>query len=136
MKKQKAINVVLMNDDSMLVKKYTRYQLREMYVTLTGDKEEKTTEEMVCLLREFVNTTYTHNNIEHNLYAIHTGATDSFRAVFRLNELYGNCLIYPDGVIEKAYKELFPNGKCEDEEDMVLTMAEWLRYHDASAIYD
>ncbi len=136
MKKQKVVNTVLMSTDAELLNNYTRDQLQEMYTTITEDDAEMTDCQLVNMLRFTVNSTCLHNGISHNLYAIHTCYTDTFRAVYTLNTIYGEMLKYPAGYVEKAYEELCPKGKATCEDDMILEMVDYLREHDATAIYD
>lgn len=135
MTKQFIVNEILMNSDNKLVLKYSDSELRDMYVKMIGDTEERDIQQYIYRLRLFVNKTYTHNGITHNLYAVHTIETDTFRAVNTINRLYGpNTLLY-NGVINVAYKQLIISGSAESKNDKIKEMEKFLREHDAPAIY-
>lgn len=136
MKKQDIINEVLMHSNEELAERHTIESLRDMYVALTADREERGPMELILLMRFFVDTTYLHKGIIHNLYAVHTDETDTFRAITRLNEIYHENMMYPEGVVEKSYEQLIPNGAATREADKIDEMIMFLRGHDAPAVYD
>lgn len=136
MSKQEIINKVLMNSDESLMKMFDKEHIKEMYVTLTGDTEDRTVQQYVFLMRHFVTATHLHKGNIRQLYAVHTKETEVFRAVYTLNTVYGEEMLYPYGIIRTAYKQLIPNGTAKTDDDKILEMVDFLREHDAPAVYE
>lgn len=136
MTKQDIINEVLIHTDDELCNRNTNARLRAMYIELTQDYEHRSLEVVLCRLRDFVNKTIPHKGIEHNLYAVHTLETDTFRIFHKCNELYDVQVKYPSSVVKAAYRQLIPDGIASMEEEKISEMIEFLHKHDAPAVYE